>query len=89
MGFKRFRHKKCNNLRQNHVFVVVLYFDNSFFIGYIAYSLWVYIVLLKLVHRIVNVCFIDDDAEAPAHVKRLKHLVIRYRVAEFSRSPLN
>ena len=63
---------------------LVLYFHYSFFVGDDAYSFGVEVVPLKRVNGFVNIVFVYDYTKTPAHVKRLKHLLVSYGVAEFS-----
>ena len=77
--------KKAILYVKTNAFVLVFYFHYSFFVGDDAYSFGVNVVPAQVyLMALSTVGFVYDYAKSPAHVKRLKHLLVSYSVAEFS-----
>jgi len=66
------------------VLVLVVYFDYFFFVGDCAYDVhFGNAIFLKQAHGFVCVFFVNDDAEAPAHVEGFEHFLVCNDEAEF------
>ena len=56
--------------------LLVFDFDDAFFVGDFADAFRFVACLLKGVHGFVDVGFVHDYAQAPAHVKGFKHFLV-------------
>ena len=70
------------------MFVLVMYFDDFFFVGDFTDDVCVGAVLFQRVHGFIKLCLVNHDAKAPAHVESLEHFLISDRVTQLGSGSL-